>query len=95
MPSMGSVGDAYDNAMAESFFATLARARSAEPPSLQDAGRGPPGALRMARGLVQPTSASLCLGLLVTRQLREEATDQRDRFELDNYPSAEAGRVRA
>lgn len=23
MPSMGSVGDAYDNAMAESFFATL------------------------------------------------------------------------
>lgn len=26
MPSMGSVGDAYDNAMAESFFATLERA---------------------------------------------------------------------
>ena len=25
MPSMGSVGDAYDNAMAESFFATLER----------------------------------------------------------------------
>ena len=25
MPSMGSVGDAYDNAMAESFFATLGR----------------------------------------------------------------------
>ena len=24
-PSMGSVGDAYDNAMAESFFATLER----------------------------------------------------------------------
>ena len=23
MPSVGSVGDAYDNAMAESFFATL------------------------------------------------------------------------
>ena len=26
MPSMGSVGDAYDNAMAEAFFATLERA---------------------------------------------------------------------
>jgi putative transposase len=25
MPSIGSVGDAYDNAMAESFFATLDR----------------------------------------------------------------------
>ena len=25
MPSMGSVGDAYDNTMAESFFATLER----------------------------------------------------------------------
>jgi putative transposase len=25
MPSMGTVGDAYDNAMAESFFATLER----------------------------------------------------------------------
>lgn len=25
MPSMGSVGDAYDNAMAESLFATLER----------------------------------------------------------------------
>ena len=25
MPSMGSVGDAYDNAMAESFFASLER----------------------------------------------------------------------
>ena len=25
MPSMGSIGDAYDNAMAESFFATLER----------------------------------------------------------------------
>lgn len=25
VPSMGSTGDAYDNAMAESFFATLER----------------------------------------------------------------------
>ena len=25
MPSMGSTGDAYDNALAESFFATLER----------------------------------------------------------------------
>ena len=25
MPSMGSLGNAYDNAMAESFFATLER----------------------------------------------------------------------
>ncbi len=36
MPSMGSVGDAYDNAMAESFFATLER-EVLESAALQDA----------------------------------------------------------
>jgi putative transposase len=46
-PSMGSVGDAYDNAMAQSFFAT--REENAPAPSVQDAGRSPHRGVRMAR----------------------------------------------
>jgi transposase InsO family protein len=52
-PSMGSVGDAYDSTMAESFFATL-ECELLGPPSLQFPGRGPHGRLRVHRGLVQP-----------------------------------------
>jgi len=45
-PSMGRVGDAYDNALCESFFATLEWELHA--------GRGPPRRLRFHRRLVQP-----------------------------------------
>jgi putative transposase len=51
MPPMGSVGDAYDNAMAESFFAT-GRARTAEPSSVQNSGGSQDGCVRMDRRLV-------------------------------------------
>ena len=69
MPSMGSVGDAYDNAMAESFFATLER-EAAQPAALQEPGRGEDGGLRMDRRLVQPASSSLLAWLSLTGQLR-------------------------
>ena len=69
-PSMGSVGDCFDNAMCESFFATLVRAAGPQP--LRDPGRGEDGHLRFHRGLVQPASSALVHRLLVTRQLREE-----------------------
>ncbi len=42
MPSMGSVGDAYDNAMAEIFFASLER-EVLRPPALQKPGRSEDG----------------------------------------------------
>ena len=60
-PSMGSVGDCFDNALCESFFATLEC-------ELLDRSRFP----RLHRGLVQPASSALVHRLLVTRQLREE-----------------------
>jgi putative transposase len=52
-PSMGSVGDAYDNALCESFFA-IARVRTAGPPPVPDPGRGPDGGLRLHRGWYNP-----------------------------------------
>ena len=52
-PSMGTVGDAYDNAMCESFFATL----ECELLGACDESRGAHGHLRVHRGLVQPDTA--------------------------------------
>jgi putative transposase len=67
-PSMGSVGDAYDNALCESFFATLEcelldRRRFPHP------GRGPDGHLRLHRGLLQPAPPAFGSGLSVAEQL--------------------------
>ena len=49
-PSMGSVGDAYDNAHGESFFATLECELLDR--RVPDAGRGAHGSLRVHRGLL-------------------------------------------
>ena len=59
MPSMGSTGDAYDNAMAESFFATLER-------EVLDRRRF------QSQAEVQSAPAPLRPRLPVTHQLREE-----------------------
>ena len=72
-PSMGSVGDAYDNAMAESFFATLEcelvdRRRFRTPTEGQD------GGLSVHRGLVQPTPQALESGLRIAGELRDETS---------------------
>ena len=58
MPSMGSIGDAYDNAMAESFF-RHARARSAQPATVPQPGRSADGDLPVAGGLVQSAPSPL------------------------------------
>ena len=50
-PSMGSVGDAYDNAMAESFFATL-ECELLDRRTVQDASRSTHGRVRVHRGLL-------------------------------------------
>ena len=69
-PSMGSVGDCYDNALCESFFATLER-------ELLDAHRFATQAeaqltvFRVPGRLVQPPSATLRPGTTISDQLRE------------------------
>ena len=50
-PSMGSVGDAYDNAMCESFFATL-ECELLDRCPVQDSGRGADCDLRVHRGFL-------------------------------------------
>ena len=71
-PSMGSVGDAYDNAMCESFFATLEcelldRQRFATPVA------GPDRGLRLHRRLVQSAPPPFRARLPVADQFREGA----------------------
>lgn len=75
-PSMGSVGDAYDNAMCESFFARLecellARRRFAPP------GRGTDGGLQPHRELAQSAALALGLGLSIPNHLRTGARPDR------------------
>ena len=72
-PSMGSVGDAYDNAMCESFFATL-ECELIERRSLPESGGGQDGGVRLHRGLVQSTQASLVTRSAITPQLRKETS---------------------
>ncbi len=66
-----SVGDAYDNAMCESFFATL-EMRTARPAQVPYQGRSPHGHLPVHRRLVQPRPAPLGARLPIIRQLRKE-----------------------
>ena len=71
-PSMGSVGDAYDNAMCESFFATLEcelldRCTFADPAEARRAG------FDFVEGFYKPASASLGAGLLLAGRVRAQA----------------------
>ena len=63
-PSMGSVGDAYDNACGRELF-RHARMRAHRAAQLQDEGRGAHGVVQLHRGLVQPAPQALGAGVLV------------------------------
>ena len=71
-PSMGSVGDCYDNALCESFFATL-ECELIERRRLRESCGGEDGGLPLHRELVQPATPALSAGLQVAGQLRSEA----------------------
>jgi len=58
---MGSVGDAYDNAMAESFF-LHARGRTAQPSPFRLPGRGEDGVLQLHRSWYDPARLHSALG---------------------------------
>jgi len=57
-PSMGSVGDEYDNALCESFFATL-ECELLDRQRFSTQARGEDGRLRLHRGLLQPAASPL------------------------------------
>ena len=67
-PSMGSVGDAYDNAMCESFFATLECELLASE-SIQDTGRSTSCDLRIRRRLLQSTTTPFLDRISLTGRL--------------------------
>jgi putative transposase len=75
-PSMGSVGDAYDNAMAESFFATL-ECELLNRRSFKSKATGAHGAVHLHRGLVQPASSALGAGLPLAGAVRAAASRPR------------------
>ena len=66
--SMGFRGDAYDNAVAETFFATLKK-ELVKPPQLAVAARAPIGGVRVHRG-VAGTPPSKMLSPVAYEQLR-------------------------
>ncbi|MCU1500501.1 MAG: family transposase [Acidimicrobiales bacterium] len=80
--SMGSRGDCFDNAVAESFLATLKKgARS--PPKLADPPRADERGLRVRRSLLQHDPPALDPGLPLTHPVRGHDHDQqpqRDRL---------------
>ncbi len=74
-PSMGSVGDAYDNAMCESFFATLETELIDRTSfSTKSAVRSAVGGVRLHRGLLQSAAATLLHRGPVAHRVREAAT---------------------
>jgi len=77
-PSMGSAGDCYDNAMCESFFATLECELLDR--TVQDAGRGKNGRLRVPGGVVQSASPSLRGGKSLPNGVRKTTCRQRLRL---------------
>jgi transposase InsO family protein len=75
-PSMGSVGDCYDNAMAESFFATL-ECELIDRTSVQTHAEARLAIFRIHRGLVQSPSPSQKPRPEITHQFREELSTGR------------------
>jgi transposase InsO family protein len=80
-PSMGTVGDAYDNAMAESF--RQPRMRADRPANFPDQDRSAPGVVHLHRGLVQPAPPSQSARLPLARQLRKEPSRRKPHVAIE------------
>jgi transposase InsO family protein len=79
--SMGSKGDCFDNAVAESFFATIKK-ELIQPPRVADQERAAHRGLRLHRDLLQPRAPPQHARATIPRRLRErhsepEQTDRR------------------
>jgi transposase InsO family protein len=77
-PSMGSVGDAYDNAMAESFFATL-ECELLDRRRFKTPRRSSHGHLRIHRRLLQSASSAFITWVSITRHIRASVCDDDSR----------------
>ena len=75
-PSMGSMGDAYGNAMAVSFFASL-ECELLSRRSFKSKAPGAHGAVRLHRGLVQPAPTALGAGLPLAGAVRTPTSRKR------------------
>ena len=75
-PSMGSVGDAYDNAMAESFFATL-ECELLERRSFKTKTEARTALFTYIEGWYNPRRRHSGLGVPVAAELRKETSDHR------------------
>jgi len=86
-PSMGSVGDAYDNAMCELLRYPGMRAVGTPPVHIAD--RGQDGGLQLYRRLVQPRSPPFRHPLSIPNRLRD--ADEGDPNDLTDKPSTKIG----
>ena len=77
-PSMGSVGDAYDNAMCESFFATL-ECELLDRQPLRDAGRGRMAVFEFIEGWYNPHRRHSALGYLSPNEFEREPEAREER----------------
>jgi putative transposase len=72
--SMGSKGCAYDNAVAESFFATLKKA-ARPPPKLANAAQADLGVFAYIEGFFNPIGRHSTLGMLSPREFENKHSE--------------------
>ncbi|WP_436760855.1 transposase [Streptosporangium sp. V21-05] len=91
VPSMGSIGDRFDNAVIESFWGTDAD-RAAQPKAMEDPGRADKCDLRVPGDLPQPATATQCLRDALFERLVRVRVNQADSTELGvHHPAGFAG----
>lgn len=87
MPSFGTIGDGYDNAMMESFWSSTGD-RTAEPEEMADPTRSGERDLRLHRNLLQPSETEFADRLCVTDPVRVTLREPIRSGLIFTYPGA-------
>src|SRR4051794_22799671 len=90
VPSMGSVGDCFDNSMIEAFWSRHAD-RTARPAQLAHPHRADQRDLRLPRDLAQPPPPAQRPGLAVATRVRKSKQDRRGRLIIQRPDSGKPG----